>query len=352
MKSSARWIAFASLCLLALGAAGPGAAGAAGPPSTPRSIAYFANYNPNYLGMLIESGKKGYLTHVNVMFFHLDWRDWANPKGPTGPCISYNGLYLDDPRLAPLWETIDILRSLNVKVLATFGGADVADYNQLLNPANPNAAIWYEELKAVLTTYHFDGLDMDIEEEPPYRPNVTTANLRTLLANLRRDLGDGFLLTSTPVASDLTDPRYSVSWGIDYRTLMLEGWFDWYNLQFYNGFGDIWGAYGSPDYDAVLKQNPHIPASKLVAIVLTNPLAGSEGDNGYYELPLVTNKFTQLARKHWDFGGAAGWTFVEAQVNLASDPVNQTDPVGWAKAISRALHCRDISPVYVLLLDD
>jgi hypothetical protein len=349
MKIPARWIALASLGLLALAAAGPGVAGAAGPTSTPRSIAYFANYNPDCLGMLIEAGKKGYLTHVNVMFFHLDWRDWAKPAGP---CISYNGLYLDDPRLAPLWETIDILRGLNVKVLATFGGWDVGDYGQLLNPDNPNAAIWYEELKAVLTTYHFDGLDMDIEEDyrNPGHQAVVTTNLRTLLENLRWDLGDGFLLTSTPVAADLTSPRHTVSPGIDYKTLMLEGWFDWYNLQFYNdSFGDIWGAFGLPDYDAVLKQNPHIPASKLVAIVLTNELTGSDG---YYELLRLTPKFTQLARKHWDFGGAAGWTFVEAQVNSSTALVNQTDPLGWARAISRALHSKDISSVYLLILED
>jgi hypothetical protein len=348
MKTIARWIALATLGLLALVAASPGLAGAAGETSTPRSIAYFASYNQEHLGMLIEAGKKGYVTHVNMEFFHLEWRDRAKK---TGPCIGYNGLYLDDPRLAPIWETIEILRGLNVKVLATFGGWAVKDYGQLLDSTNPNAAIWYEELKSVLTTHHFDGLDMDIEED--YRETghqaVVTTNLRTLLENLRRDLGDGFLLTSTPVAGDLMDHRSTVSPGIDYRTLMLEGWFDWYNLQFYNGFGDIWGAGGAPDYDAVLRHNPHIPASKLVAIVLTNPLAGTDG---YYELSSLTQKYTQLARKHWDFGGAAGWTFVEAQVNRESAPVNQTDPVGWAKAISRALNSKDLSPLYLLLLED
>jgi hypothetical protein len=345
MKAPIRWIALASLCLLSLVAAGPGFAQTAGQTSTPRAITYFQDIAPNALGMLIETAKKGYLTHVNLAFFHLDWRDRANSKGP---CIGFNGMYLEDPRLAPLWETIEILREHQVKVLATFGGWDVGDYNQLLDTTNPTAAIWYEELKTVLTTYHFDGLDMDIEENLAHI-HVTTANLRTLLENLRRDLGDAFLFTSAPVAGDLTDPRSSVSPGIDYRTLMLEGWFDWYNLQFYNNFGDIYGKYGDPDYDTVLTQNPHIPPSKLVAIVLTNKTAGGAG---YYDITKTAQKFTQLSRKHWDFGGGAGWTFGEAQVNPEFAPVNQTDPVGWARAVSRALHSKDVSPAYYMLLED
>jgi probable HAF family extracellular repeat protein len=145
---------------------------------------------------------------------------------------------------------------------------------------------------------------------------------------LRKDLGGGFIVTSAPVASALTGGS-NISPGIDYAKLIKKDWFTWYNLQFYNGFGDVLGgAYGSPDYEAVLEANRGVSPRKFVVGVPTNP--DSAGAN-YHALSALAPKFEELARKYPHFGGVYGWTYQEAQVE------GHLDPVGWTRGVAQAL---------------
>ena len=333
MTNSALRFALTSLAALALAGAaalageGPASGAteaAASSPPAPRTLAYFANYrhDPTLmadLGMLMDACQKGHMTHVIVGLFHCDWLN--RPEG-MGACVSLNGLYLDDPTLQPLWEAVRLLQARKIKVIASFGGGGVGDYHHLLDPAHPE---WYAPLRAMLRERHLDGLDMDIEESGNI---VATKNVRRILKKLRRDFGDGFLITSAPVASALTGGS-NISSGINYKKLMKEGWFTWYNLQFYNGFGDVLGgAYGSPDYEAVLRANKDVSPRKFVAGVPTSP--ASAGGN-YHALSALTPKLRELAATYPGFGGVYGWTFQEAQVE------GQLDPVGWMKGVAEAV---------------
>lgn len=296
---------------------------------SPRVVTYFANYPqdptlPANLAMLADACQKGYLTHVILGLFHCDWVDRTKTQHDD-PCVSLNTLYLNDPRLQPLWETVKFLQARGIKVIASFGGGGVGDYSHLLDPAQP---YWYPQLRAMLKDYGMDGIDLDIEEDTAV---VTTANVRALAKKLRKDFGKKFLITSAPVASAMIPGGGSVSSGVDYRKLMKQGWFDWYNLQFYNGFGDILGApYSSTDYEAVLNANKGVSPKRLIPGVITCPSAGSPST--YHALPSLVPKLRELALKYPDFGGLYGWTFESAQVE------GRTDPVGWTRHVSEALH--------------
>ena len=336
MKKLAFRVVLACLAALALTGAATMAGGGPAPEATeveasayqgPRSTAYFANYHQDPsllpdLAMLVDSCQKGYMTHVIVGLFHCDWRDRSIGK-PSGGCISLNGTYLNDPTLQPIWETVKLLRSKKVKVIASFGGGGVGDFRHLLDPAQPE---WYPLLRDALKAYGFDGLDMDIEEGDSRI--VNTSNVKRIIKMLRKDLGDGFILTSAPVASALTGGS-NISPGIDYAKLIKNGWFTWYNLQFYNGFGDVLGgAYGSPDYESVLEANRDVSPRRFVVGVPTNP--DSAGAN-YHALSALAPKFEELARKYPHFGGVYGWTYQEAQVE------GRLDPVGWTRGVAEAL---------------
>lgn len=336
MKILAFRVVLACLVALALTGAATMAGGGPAPEvaeveasaqQSPRCTAYFANYHQDPtllvgLAMLVDSCRKGYMTHVIVGLFHCDWRDRSIGK-PSGGCISLNGTYLNDPTLQPIWETVNLLQSKKVKVIASFGGGGVGDFRHLLDPAQPE---WYPLLRDALKTYGFDGLDMDIEESDSRI--VNTANVKRIIKMLRRDLGDGFIVTSAPVASALTGGS-NISPGIDYAKLIKKDWFTWYNLQFYNGFGDVLGgAYGSPDYEAVLEANRGVSPRKFVVGVPTNP--DSAGAN-YHALSALAPKFEELARKYPHFGGVYGWTYQEAQVE------GHLDPVGWTRGVAEAL---------------
>ncbi len=111
--------------------------------------------------------------------------------------------------------------------MASLGGADVGDYRNLFGAYDT----FHPLLTGTLRHYALDGIDLDIEEA-----SVTTAAVERLLDDLRADSSETFAVTAAPVGSALVgDPP---GWSkVDYQRLLPQ--FDSYNVQFYNGEGDI-----------------------------------------------------------------------------------------------------------------
>jgi hypothetical protein len=273
------------------------------------------------LDALIQCAEQNYLTHVLIGLFHLGY---DNESRKTGPYIHLNNLNVTDQSYCDLylWDKIKILQDMGVKVLASLGGGGVGDYTNLFNAYDK----FYPLLKNMLKDYKFDGIDLDIEESNDV---VSTSNITRLVNDLKRDIPNGsdshrFTFTSTPVASALLDQRYSESPNVNY--LALIDIFNFYILQFYNGFGDFLKY---QDFNDSFKRTFNKPVPKFfVAGILTNSLNGSEG---YYPLSTVETQINQICFLD-SFGGICGWNYQNA-LDKHSD-VNQ---VGWASTINDAL---------------
>jgi hypothetical protein len=243
----------------------------------PRIIIY-ATSSTN-LGPLLEAGKNGQITHALVGMFHVGF-DPSNQ-----PYVHLNNLPPSDPSYDDLWSAVKDLQAAGVVVMASLGGGGVSDYTNLF----ANYSTFYPMIQQAIQQYNLSGIDLDIEEA------VTTADVQKLVGDLRADFPGG-LISSAPVASALTGGG-TVSPGVDYNQLL--GSFDWYNLQFYNGFGSIVASGPKPHYADVVKACgiQHVP--KLVAGVLTNdPLT-----------PLAA-ALRNLGEEYEGFGGVVGWNYL------------------------------------------
>ena len=287
----------------------------------PRVIFYITDFT--YLGPLVQCATQGYVTHVLVALFHLGYDDETNK---TGPYVHLNNLKPDDPTYTQLWKTVPALQSKGVKVMGSLGGGGVGDFANLF-ASSQGYTTFYGLLKNMLQQYNLDGLDLDIEEPDP---SVNTGNVSKLVSDLRRDFqgrAGGFLMSSAPVAAALTGWT-PVSPNVDYNQLI--GQFDWYNLQFYNGWGDLDPSGGQPHYDDVVNACGLKYVPRLGAGVLTNP---HDGNAGYNSLSNLNGILSGLLKTYPTFGGVTGWTYQHAL-----NDQNQVDPFGWAKYIWTCLN--------------
>jgi hypothetical protein len=258
---------------------------------------------------------------VLIGLFHLGYDPPRAPHEPRVPYVHLNNDPPSDPRYDELWSIVRLTQAAGVEVMASLGGGSVGDYGNLFDAYDT----FYPLLRDTLREYAFDGIDLDIEE-----PSVTTTQVQRLLRDLRADFAEreGFAITSAPVGSALVgDPP---DWSkVDYRSLLPL--FDWYNVQFYNGEGDI--VHGgnepwNPTYEQVVAAVGVENAHKLVAGVLTNK---DDGGSGYSNVRQVAAKATLLASRYWDMGGIDGWTYQNAV-----GPSGVQDPVGWAQTLTEA----------------
>jgi len=285
--------------------------------TTGNRIIYYVTDFDN-LTPLKSCAQNGYLTHALVGLFHLGYDDESKK---TGPYVHLNDYPPDDSRYDDLWQAVSDIQSYGVKVMGSLGGGGVGDYGNLF----ASYTVFYPLLKGALQTHDLDGLDLDIEED-----SVTTADVQKLVDDLRNDFKNragGFLITSAPVASALTGGG-SVSAGVDYNQLLSQ--FDWYNIQFYNNWGDLENGSDSqppnynPNYEGVVNACGSQSVNQLVAGALTN---GANG-GGYIDLSQLSPIISALAGKYSNFGGADGWNYHNAL----------PDPITWAQTISNAVN--------------
>ncbi|MEU9791287.1 glycosyl hydrolase family 18 protein [Streptomyces sparsogenes] len=243
------------------------------------------------------------VTDIDVAAVHL------NAGGP----LTLN----DDPPSAAkydrMWRDLATLRASGVRVEAMLGGAAQGSFAAL----HKDFATYYPQLRDFLRTYHFDGVDIDIEER------FSLADTERLINQLRTDFGSRFVINLAPVASDLSGES-NFSGGFSYAQLEQDmgGRISWYNAQFYCG----WGALGSTsDYDKVIKAG--FAPARVVAGTVTNPANCS----GYVDPTQLSGTLASLTGKYPGFAGVAGWEYFNAV------PVNGTGPASWYAAAKKAM---------------
>jgi len=167
------------------------------------------------------------------------------------------------------------------------------------------------------SSHRLDGIDLDVEQ------SETLDNIVTLIQRLRTDFGKDFIITLAPVASALKGgSNLSV---FSYQTLEQKYGheIDWYNAQFYSGFGSM---SNSTDYDDIVTKCPLDP-SRLVAGTLSNKNNGS----GWVELDIVKSTVRGLMKKYGDsFGGIAAWEYYNSEPDT-------DEPWTWAAVMGVAM---------------
>ncbi|KAK6538717.1 hypothetical protein TWF694_010292 [Orbilia ellipsospora] len=252
-----------------------------------------------------------------------------------------NDIHMNDyPPSAPLfdfvWPQVKKLQQNGVKVMMMLGGAAPGSYVRL-SGTDEQFETYYRPLLAILRKYKIDGLDLDIEEW------VDISVPLRLLRRLDKDLGPNFILTMAPVASGLL-PQYAYSLsGFDYLELDKQAvsrtrpggkLVNWYNCQFYNGWGD---ATSQEFYNSIAGPGGAFDPSRVVLGVLVNPDLGW----GYVPVAQLTDVIHQLRTTYPTFGGVIGWEYFDAGLSEGI-----TEPALWVKAISNALF-NPLTPVSV-----
>ncbi|WP_237745122.1 discoidin domain-containing protein [Kribbella catacumbae] len=223
----------------------------------------------------------------------------------------------DDPPEAPkftqMWADLHAMQAAGVKVSAFVGGAAQGSFQRLDTEFDK----YYPRLKNLVTTYGLDGLDLDVEE------TMSQAGINRLIDQLTTDFGTGFIITLAPVATALSGGG-NLS-GFNYETLERDrgAKIDWYNAQFYCGWGSMANTTG---YDNIINRGVFTP-SKVVAGVVTN----SANCGGYVALPTLKNTLAALVAKYPTFGGVDGWEYFN------SDPGGTAAPWQWAREMTAAM---------------
>lgn len=245
----------------------------------------------------------GIATDVEVAALHLDGDG----------SVHLNDDPPSDPKFDTMWSDLASLQRSGVRVEAMLGGAAQGSYANLHN----DFSTYYALLSDTLRTYHFDGVDLDIEE------SFSLADTEHLINQLRSDFGSSFVITLAPVATDLSGGS-AFSGGFSYRQLESDigGEINWYNAQFYCGWGDLSGTSG---YDSVMGNG--FSASRVVAGTVTNP----SNCSGYVDPGTLAGTVRSLVGEHPDFGGVAGWEYYD------SVGVDGGGPASWFQNVRNAM---------------
>lgn len=190
---------------------------------------------------------------------------------------------------------------------------------------------YYDPLRSTLKYHNIDGLDLDIEE------SISASTALRLLRQLNADFGSSFLLTMAPVASALLPSGTGLS-GFDYHDLDAQATdssrpngklVNWYNAQFYNGWGDASTQVG---YNNIIQLGKW-GADRVVMGVLDNP---NDGGSGFVKFSTLKGVIEQLRTNYASFGCAVGWEYWDAG---GADGYAQ--PWQWVKAVGGAVFGED-----------
>lgn len=293
-----------------------------------RVICYHQTYYPDnsneYVSMLPLLTQRTGVTHVILAALHLN----DDPER-----ITLNDDPLDAPKYAPLWEETEVLRAAGVKVMALLGGAARGSFARLDVGGGGGGSgegvdeatfeRYYGPLRDLLRAHRLQGIDLDIEEE------MSLDGVVRLIDRLRADFGRGFVVTLAPVATALIEGLPHLS-GFDYRRLReLRGNdIDWFNAQFYNGWGDIRQPLF---YRTIVAQG--WPPEKVVVGLLTNPGNGSQG---YVPIDDACAAVSRLLAQYPRFGGVMGWEYFN------SLPGDRKRPWEWAMRLGVTMAAKDL----------
>ncbi|EME43011.1 glycoside hydrolase family 18 protein, partial [Dothistroma septosporum NZE10] len=255
------------------------------------------------------------LTHLYLASLHIN----SDPKA-----ITLNDNNPNDTIWNTVWSETAQIQAKGVKVLMSIGGAAAGSYPRLCSGTNGGInETYYIPLYQTLKYHKVDGVNLDIEEQ------VKITCPYALLQRLNKDFGTNFLLTMAPVASELQASGYGLG-GFSYKTLDRYATnssrpngklVNWYNVQFYNGWGDASTPNG---YQSII-QNGYA-ASRVSLGVLDNP---GDGGSGWFNVTTYQATIKSLRATYGSsFGGVVGWEYWDAG---AKD--NLTQPYQWAAPI-------------------
>ena len=285
----------------------------ASPAFHPRVVCYHQTHHDkegeyiSILPLLTEASDVIAITHLILAAIHLN---------PNPGHVTLNDDPPDAPRNIPLWEEIRIFQDVGIRVLGMLGGAAQGSFARLDQSDDAEFEAYYQPLRDMVRRHALDGLDLDVEEE------MSLAGIVRLVDRLKADFGPPFIITMSPVATALQGrPHLS---GFDYEALevMRGGSIDFYNVQFYNNWGQLSDLAG---YGAILRQG--WSPEKVVVGVLTNPGNG----HGWIPLEDLQRTLAALTRFYPRFGGVMGWEYFNSM------PGDRQRPWEWAETMMKML---------------
>jgi hypothetical protein len=181
-------------------------------------------------------------------------------------------------------------------------------------------------LVRLLKQYNFDGIDLDIEDR------IQSAVALRLIQNIRQDFAAPFSITMAPVATALINNNTNNLSGFNYFELDSSAvddsgapLVDWYNTQFYSGFGSA----GTPGtYREIIAQG--WAPERVVMGVLDSASDGS----GWVNTNSIVTTIQELRAQYPSFGGVSGWEYFNAGLQEGVG----TEPWQWVKVIQDALY--------------
>ncbi|MFC9842346.1 discoidin domain-containing protein [Streptomyces sp. NPDC060223] len=213
-----------------------------------------------------------------------------------------------------MWTDVAAMQAKGVHAIGMVGGAAQGTFQRL----DTDFATYYPLLKNVVSTYHLDGLDLDVEEY------MSLAGVERLIDQLHTDFGAGFIVTLAPVATALSGGGNLSGFNYDQLYRDRASSIAWFNAQFYCGWGSLSSTSG---YDAIISRGV-IPADRVVAGTLTNP---ANCGSGYVDPSVLNSTLATLTAKYPSFGGVSGWEYFN------SLPGGTSAPWQWAASVSAAM---------------
>jgi hypothetical protein len=279
----------------------------------PRLVIYFqtthdAEGNPiSMLPLIQEQGIA--LTHLIVCSLHINLNS----------TIHLNDYPPSDPSFYTLWNETKIMQNAGVTVMGMIGGAAAGSFtNETLDGDDATFEYYYGQLHDVISTYGLQGMDLDVEQ------SMSQSGIERLVARLYSDFGSGFQVTLAPVGTAMMFSGGTGLSGFNYNALdAAEGpEIAFYNVQFYNGFGDL----DNPtDYEDAVN-NGYSP-SRLVAGQVTSTSNGG----GFVDFPTLNQTVIDLRNQYGQIGGIMGWEYFN------SLPGGTSAPWEWAQDMTEIL---------------
>lgn len=270
------------------------------------------------------------LTHLIVCSFHIN----------AGGVVHLNDYPPDAALFDVLWSEAAVVRAAGVKVMGMVGGAAPGSFDETTLDSRDAAvfALYYGQLRDVIARFGLQGLDIDVEQP------MSLAGVVRLVRALRADFGPDFVITLAPVASALRRGASGANLsGFGYSALEaalgalstseLAGGkgVDFYNAQFYNGFGSM---STTAAYDAAVTSpgNGTFAPAKVLAGQVTTPRNGAQ----WVPFPAFNATVRELANKYrgadgGGFGGVMGWEYFNGE------PGGEDSPWQWAQVMTAVL---------------
>ncbi|KAK0649078.1 glycoside hydrolase family 18 protein [Cercophora newfieldiana] len=295
----------------ALGLLASFAVAAPAPSELPRLVLYYqtthdAQGRPISMLPLITE-KNIALTHLIICSFHIN----------KGGVIHLNDYPPHFPLFKTAWEEIQLMKKAGVKVMGMVGGAAAGSFNSETLDGNATTfEYYYGQLRDSIIEYGLEGMDLDVEQ-PMSQDGITR-----LVRRLRADFGPDFIITLAPVSTALASGG-NLS-GFNYKTLEITDGsdIDFYNAQFYNGWGDMSSIY---NFDRIIS-NGWDP-KKILAGQVTTPANGY----GFVSPSRLNATIVELRAKYGEIGGIMGWEYFN------SKPGDTSQPWLWAQVMTAIL---------------